>query len=321
MCKRIFPLLALAITLHGSQCWASTCSSSTDSEVVSCTNTFSPTDATGTYEFGNDGRLIVQFDTVLTTFMLTVTVNNTIDPIDFTVFPEGTVCVQYLSGQCEQYDFTGNAGGPHGVPVKNVDYKRLITLTLSYQTPQIAHDPAFGHAPGDSTTFTEDILASYSNFPLCSECDPTMGGKTPGLSSIVALDQPLVGNDTFCFVSPQANQTFQAGREIEVAFQLFSGGPCLNNSGSPIRDKTARLSLSTTDTSGNIVFPRLRNKEEGNKFHFDHKDGVNEFDLSTQGLAPGTYTITVFGSMFSPQSVNIILVPCTGDCDDDKDDD
>jgi hypothetical protein len=318
MCKRILALFVLAISLFGTECWASTCSNDSTEGAVSCTNTFSPTDATGTYEFFGNGRLIVQFDTVLTTFTLTVTVNHTIDPIDFTVFPEGTACVQYPSGQCDQYDFTGNAGGPHGVPVKNVDYKRLITLTLSYQTPQTAHDPAFGHAPGDSTTFTEDILTSYSNFPLCSACDPTMGGKTPGLSSVVALDEPLSETDTFCFVSPQENQTFSVGQEIEVEFQLFPSGACLNNSGTPLRDKTARLSVSTTDTSGNVIFPRLRNKEEGNKFHFDHKDGVNEFDLSTHKLLPGRYTITIFGSKFSPQSVDIILISGT-DTDDDPD--
>jgi hypothetical protein len=145
-----------------------------------------------------------------------------------------------------------------------------------------------------------------------------MGGKTPGLSSVVALDEPLSETDAFCFVSPHEGDTFTVGQKIEVEFRLTNGADC--NSGTPIRDRTARFSLSTTDASGNVVFPRLRNKEEGNKFHFDHKDGVNEFDLSTKGLAPGPYTITVYGSKFSPQSVNINIVPCTGVCDDDEDD-
>jgi hypothetical protein len=248
---------------------------------------------------------------VLTTFTLTVTVDHTIDAIDFSVFPTGTVCVTYASngGQCDEYDFTGNAGGPNGVPVKNVDYKRLITLTLSYLTNQTAHNPAFGHAPGDNATavYSEDILTSYSNFPLPP--DPTMGGKLPGLSSVAAFDEPLTESDSFCFVSPTEGQTFTVGQEIEVAFRLFASGTCLNNSGTPIRDKTARVSLSTVDTSGNVVFPPLRNKEEGNKFHWDNKDGLNEFDLSTEGLAPGPYTITVFGSKFSPHSVDVTLLP------------
>jgi len=312
----MFALLALAISLFGTQCWASTCSNDSAEGVASCTNTFSPTDNTGTYEFFGNGRLVVQFDTVLTTFTLTVTVNHTIGALDPSVFPEGTACVFYLSGSCSQYDFTGNAGGPNGVPVKNKDYRRLITLTLSYLTSQTAHNPAFGHAPGESTTFTEDILTSYSVIPATS--DPTMGGKTPGLSSVVALDEPLESSDTFCLKSPQENQTFTVGQQIEVEFQLFASGPCLNNSGPPLRDKTARLSVSTVDSSGNVIFPRLRNKEQGNKFHFDRKEGVNEFDLSTHKLVPGRYTITIFGSNFSPQSVDINLIAGT-DTDDDPD--
>jgi hypothetical protein len=329
MRKPMFALLALAISLLGTPCWAAICSNpppttttSATTVVVSCTNQFSPTVTTATYDFSStgDGILIVQFRTVLTTFTLTVTVNHTIDKINNPdEFPEGTVAVTYFNGQTDQYDFTGNAGGPNGVPVKNTDYKGLINLKLSYFTNQVIHNPAFGHAPGDSTTITEDILTSYSVFPLCTECgDPTMDGDTPGLSSVVALDEPLSETDTFCFVSPQENQTFSVGQEIEVAFQLFSSGTCLNNSGTPIRDKTARFSLSTKDSSGNVIFPRLRNREKGNKFHFDHEDGVNEFDVSTHRLLPGSYTITIWGSKFSPQSVDIIVVAGT-DTDDDPD--
>src|SRR5713101_5450857 len=311
MCRRVFALLALAISLFGTQCWASTCSNDATTGVVSCTNTFSPTDSTGTYEFFGNGRLIVQFNTVLTTFTLTATVNHTIDQLDPNEFPAGTVCVAYTTNQCDQYDFTGNAGGPNGVPVKGTDYKGLINLTLSYLTFQDILDPAFGHAPGDSTTITEDILTGYSSSPTVG--DPTMDGSTPGLSSVVALNVPLsqVG-DTFCLVSPTPGQTtFSAGqvKVIEVTFQLFmfSGGSC---TGTPLRDKTARFSLSMTDTGGNIVFPPLVDKEEANKFHWDNKDGLNEFDLSTVGLAPGNYTITLFSSKFSPpQSVDITIAP------------
>lgn len=307
MFRRIFALLALAFALFGTQCWAQC----VETEGLSCTNTFSPGTTTGTYNFFGDGTLTVQFETVLTTFSLTVTVNHTIDPIDPNEFPAGTVCVAYESNgnRCAQYDFTGASGGPNGVPVRNVDYKGLITLTLSYLTNQTVHDPAFGHAPGDITTFTENILVGYSSSPFS---DPTMAGKTPSLSSVVALDEPLTESDTFCFVSPQPNQIVTVGQELDVTFQLFSGagGPC-PNSGTPIRDKTAVFSLSTTDpNTGNSVFPPLVDKEEGNKFHWDHKDGVNEFDLSTVGLTPGTrYTITVFSSKFSPQTISFSTAP------------
>ena len=319
MFKRIFGFLALAFSLFGTQSWAATCFFDGEG-VPSCTNTFSPAAGgnTGTYDFSatGDGKLIVQFDTVLTTFTLTVAVNHMIDPLDPSEFPVGTVCVQYEFNisQCDEYDFSGNPAvttGPNGVPVKNKDYKGLITLTLSYFTSQTANTPAFGHAPGDNATavYSEDILTGYSNFP---NSDPTMGGTLPGLSSVVALREPLAENDTYCWVSPADGQTSTVGETIEVSFQLFPGGPCVGNSGTPVRDKTATLSLSTTDTNGNPVFPSHLAKEEANKFHWDNKNGVNEFDLSTEGLQPGTYTITVFSSKFSPQNRQINLTPRTG---------
>jgi hypothetical protein len=312
MCKRILGLLAVAFSLFGTQCWAATCSS--ESAAPSCTNTFSPTDTTGTYEFFGDGELKVRFGAVLTTFNLTVTVNHTIDPLDPNEFRTGTVCVKYAfnGGQCDEYDFTGNKGGPNGVPVKNIDYRMMITLELSYITNQTIHTPAFGHAPGDNATavFSQNILRGYSNFPVFS--DPTMCGVVPDLSTVAALDEPLTENDSYCWVSPMEGQTFTVGQDIEVSFQLFPSGICLNNPGTPIRDKTARLSLSTTDTMGNVVFPPRLDKEEGNKFHWDNKNGVNEFDLSTEGLQPGTYTITVFSSKFSPQSRDVTLTPGSG---------
>jgi hypothetical protein len=306
MCKRIFALLALAFGLFGTQCWAATCSPS--EEGVSCTNTFSPTNTSNTYEFFGDGRLTVQFDTVLTTFSLTVTVNHTLDPLDPSEFPAGTVCVKYSGngGQCDQYDFTGTSAGPNGVPVKNTDYKGLITLTLSYinSGSQTIHNPAFAHAPGDITTFTEDILTSYSVFPTFS--DPTMGGTTPGLSSVAAFDEPLAdnGTDTFCSLTqtPTNNPSGQKS-QIEVALKMVTGSDC---SAAGLRDKTARLTVSTFDSSGNVVFPALKNVE-GNKFHWDSKNGLNEFDISTDGLVSGqTYTITVFSSKISPQSITFI---------------
>ncbi len=305
MYRRIFALLALAISLFGTQCWACV-----PGEVpLSCTNTFDPNDTTGTFDFSatGDGIVKITFKTVLTTFMLTATINHTIDPISTDEFPAGTVAVTYANGQMDEYDFSGNAGGPNGVPVKGVDYVGLINAELIYFTNQTVHTPAFGHAPGDNATatFTEDILTGYSVFPLFT--DPTMCGTLPGLSTLAALDEPLVESDTYCLVSPTSNQTFTVGQVIEVTYQLFSTGTCVNNTGTPIRDKTAHLTFSTMDAFGNTVLPAVQDKEEGNKFHWDNKSGLNEFDLSTVGLTAGTYTISVRSSKFSPQSVNVTL--------------
>jgi hypothetical protein len=313
MFKRIFAFLALAFALFGTQCWAVTCTPIEEGG-LSCTNTFDQNDPTNTYNFSGtgDGILTVQFDTVLTTFTLTVTVNHVIDPLDPKEFPSGTVCVLYQSngGQCDQYDFTGSAVGPNGVPVKNTDYKGLISITLSYFTSQTIHTPAFGHAPGDNATavYSEDILTSYSSLPIE---DPTMSGKTPGISSVAALDEPFSEADTFCSLSlsvPEEGNSLQEADEIEVALKVGSGtgSSC---TGKGIRDKTARFSVWTTDFSGNVVFSKLKVKEEGNKFHWDSKNGVNELDLSTEGLAAGTYTITVTSSKFSPQDISFTVAP------------
>ena len=309
MCKRVSVFLALAFAFFGTQCWASigpqTC---TPSESPSCMNTFSPGVTEGVYDFTGtgDGKLTVHFVTVLTTFNLMVTFNHTIDPLDPHVFPEGTVCTPYTTNgiRCDQYDFTGNAGGPHGVPIRNTDYKGLITLTLDYFASQAAQSPAFGHAPGDITTFTKEILTAYFQ-PAFS--DPVKIGKVPGLSSVVSLDEPLDGNHCFRFVSPGRNQPFTVGQEIEVEFRLFG-----NNSGctgKPIRDTDARLTVAMTDSSGNFVSLAPIRNEEGKKFRFDPKDGVNVRELDTEGLAPGSYTITVFSDEFSPQSVSFFLAP------------
>jgi hypothetical protein len=311
MSKRVSVFLALAFALIGTQCWANigpqTC---TPSESNHCTNTFSPGVTEGVYDFTGtgDGKLTVDFVNVLTTFTLTVSFTHTIDPLDPHVFPEGTVCTTYSGNgsRCDQYDFTGNAGGPHGVPVKGADYRGLITLTLIYTTNQLAQKPAFGHAPGDITTFTVDILTNYS--PSDFSTDPTKRGKLPGLSSVVSLDEPLDENDCFQFVSPTKNQSFTVGQEVEVEFQLFRGAAC---TGKPIRDKDARLSLAMVDPSNGafLSFPRIRNDDGGNKFQFDPKDGVNERELDTEGLAPGKYTITVFSDEFPPHSVSFFLAP------------
>ena len=303
---RIFGLFALAISLSGTQCRAVPCGVE-EAPPCSITNTFSPGQTEGVYDFTStgDGKLVVDFVTVLTTFTLTATVNHTIDPAPG--FPEGTAAVFYASGQQDQYDFTGNAGGPNGVPVKGHDYRGLITLTLSYLTFQAVHTPAFLHAPGDNAgaVYTEDILTSYSTNPVA---DPTMKGKLPGLSSVAAFDEPGA-NDSFCLVSPQPPATFEVGQEIEVAFRLTPPSTsCTSNTGNSIRDKDARLSV--VDSQGN--FQTIRN-EEGNKFHFDKDDGVNERDLNTEGLLPGTYTVTLFSDEFSPQDFTFTLTPCTGE--------
>jgi hypothetical protein len=308
---RIFGLFALAFALCGTQCWAQGSNTCVGGEGLSCTNPFSPGVTIGTYDFGGDGQLTVEFDTVLTLFTLTVTVDHTIDPRDTTVFPIGTLCVtyQFNGSQCDEYDFSGNAGGPNHVPVKNVDYKRLIKLTLSYISNQQIRTPAFGHAPGDNATavYNEDILTAYSSFPVPG--DPTMKGTTPGLSAVAAFDVPFTETgDSPCSLSMQPPLPV-VGQVIEVQYRLTHGPS--TNCPNGIRDTTARFTLAQTDpSSGNLIsFPALPDQEEGNKFHWDNKSTTNELDVSTVGLQPGHYTITVFSTKVSPQEVSFDLAP------------
>lgn len=223
--------------------------------------------------------------------------------LDSRVFPTGTSCFHYFDSLCHEYAFSGNATGPNGVPVLRVDYNRPgIKLELTYFGPDQAHDPAFAHAPGESTTFSEDILAQYFNAP--PDDDTMCSDPIPGLSSVIALNKPLEENDTYCRVSPQDGQTFRVGVDVEVAFRLFASGICTGNTGTPLRDRDALVSLAKS-VSGGVVFQQLRIK----RFHFDHLEGVNRTKIDTEDLTPGTYFITVRSDEFSPQTRQIRLVP------------
>ena len=273
---------------------------------------FSPGNNSFLYDFrAFDGSTLrVNFvGGVITTFTLivrdvTLTDAQLAPRLDPRVFPTGTSCFHYFDSLCHAYDFSGNAGGPNGVPVLRVDYNRPgIKLELSYFSSDDAHEPAFAHAPGESTTFSRDILEEYFRAP--SEDDTMCSDPIPGLSSVIALNKPLEENDTYCWVSPQDGQTFRAeDEEIEVAFRLFASGPCTGNTGTPLRDRDARVSLAKL-VNGEIVFQPIRIKH----FHFDHGEGVNEAEIETEELTPGTYFITVRSDEFSPPTRRIFVVP------------
>lgn len=224
--------------------------------------------------------------------------------LDPRVFPTGTSCFHYFDSLCHEYAFSGNAGGPNGVPVLRVDYNRPgVQLTVNYFTADQASDPGFGHAPGESTTFSRDILRNYVAAP--SSDDTMDSDPIPGLSSVIALNKPLEESDTYCWVSPRDGQTFRSEHEeIEVAFRLFASGPCTGNTGRPLRDRDARLSLAKL-VNGELVIQHVRIEH----FRFDHREGVNEAEIETEDLPPGTYVITVRSDEFSPQTERIFIVP------------
>ncbi|HLX85121.1 MAG TPA: hypothetical protein VKR59_14570 [Terriglobales bacterium] len=319
-------LVFMAIAMAGSV--SSTKAQSICDDLSSCIQLdFSSGVPSQTYDFGPDGSLTVRFDTVLAPFTLAVYVTHPFDStcvgtctpqisLDPTEFPSGTVCVNYPTnpqGTCDQYNFLGNvaANPDNGLPMKNVQFKGLITLTLTYSTGQTVHLPAFGHAPGDAvdSEYTENILTSYSDpsATFCPDCiDPTMGGKTPGISSVIALDEPLTGTETLCSFSAQPLKSASGQNPlVEVSFQLFSNSSC---TGTPLKDKTASLSVASTDASLDFLgFAPLINGGDSNKFHWDGKTGMNVQDINTQGLTDGTYSATVISSFFSPTSATFCI--------------
>jgi hypothetical protein len=318
---RMIVLALLVLTVAATPGWAQTQTCTPPEEGNSCTITFSPGTqgtSTGIFDFSGtgDGILAFKFDTVLTTFTLTVTANDvsSIDNIDQNELP-GATCIDYVNGHCVRYDLTGNAGGPNGVPVRGTDYQGLINMTLNYDSLQQIDIPVFGHAPGDNSTdvFSENILTSYvdENAPSCTlSCEePAMGGKTPSLSSFAALTQPFAGQALIVCPALQAiphSSTAGSNPLVEVNFQLIaSGGNC--TSGPFLRDKTASLFVASSDTNGNLVFANLINGGAANKFHYDSKTGLNVQDINTNGLPAGFYYVTVISSQFSPVTTTFTL--------------
>jgi len=256
---------------------------------------------------------------VLTSFMLTVTANEvtSITNLDPTEFPN-TVCIPYSGNgfKCVRYDVTGNVGGPNGVPVRGVDYRGLISVTLTYDSSVQVDIPAFGHAPGDNATdvFSEDILTSYvdEHAPSCTNCEgPAMGGKTPGISSFAALDKPFPNSaqgEIVCPFLTAVPQTSSSGQNpiVEVSFKLVASS-CSTDP--PLRDKTATLSVASVDPSNppNLVFASLINGGDSNKFHFDSKNGVNVQDINTNKLPSGSYFVTVSSTLFSPVTTTFTI--------------
>jgi len=328
---RFVPFLVLGLLLVATPSFAASSANclptSGDNPTFSISCHFTP-DPSGvssaTFDFSpqGDGVMTVQFETVLKTFDVIVTANEFAvipNPVDPSEFPTGTVCITYFNGHCVRYDFSGTAlpGGLNGVPVKGVDYRGLITLTLNYVSFQNVHIPAFAHAPGEnsnSTTFSEDILTSYvdtaSNCPNC-DLDPAMGGKTAGLSPFAALDKPFATTPGIPGIVCSLTAAYQTSASdqnpiVEVSFKLVaSGGNC--STGPFLRDKTATLSVALN--SDPVSFADLINGGDSNKFHFDNKSNTNIQDINTNKLPAGSYFVTVRSNLFAPVRTPSFTVP------------
>jgi len=146
---RVLALSVLAFLLLVAPSWAQSstnCGSTVgDGSPWSITCHFVPgPSGSATFDFSpqGDGTMTMQFETVLTDFHVTLTANEFAsptpgipNPLDPNEFPSGTVCIAYFNERCVRYDFSGDlvsGAGLDGVPVKGVDFRGLITLTLNY---------------------------------------------------------------------------------------------------------------------------------------------------------------------------------------------
>jgi hypothetical protein len=328
MLIRIFGLFALAFVLCGTQAWADSSAVCTPGDgFIACQFVQGTTNVTGTFDFGVDGVISFQFDTILASFELDVSaVEDAAFAFSGPDFPAGTVCIPYNGftngngGHCVRYNVTGTP-----FPVKGVNFSGLITVLLNYDsTPIFNGIPAFGHAPGDTTTaaFSEDILTFYvdPNAPNCTNCDdPGMGGKIPGISSFEAFKKPFASpvpsnGYTVCNVpgSPgltavSQNSTSGNNPIVEVSFKLAADfAHC--STGPFLRDKTATLSVGVENlVTGNVTPQPLINGGDSNKFHFNNQNGVNVQDINTNGLPSGTYQVTVISTVFAPVNTTFII--------------
>lgn len=319
---RILAFLALAFVLFVTPSWATDAVCTPGDGFIGCKFVQGTTNVTGTFDFGMDGVISFQFDTILASFELDVSavedtaLNYTTPSFTGPDFPTGTVCIPYNGftngngGHCVRYNVTGTP-----FPVKGVNFSGLITVLLNYDsTPIFNGIPAFGHAPGDTTNspFSEDILTFYvdPNAPNCTNCeDPGMGGKIPGISSFQAFKKPFAGGqgDTVCsspgLTAVSQNSSNGNNPIVEVSFKLVApGGDCTH--GPFLRDKTATLSVGLVDGFGNVTPQPLVNGGDSNKFHFNNQNGVNVQDINTNGIASGTQlNITVMSTVFAPVNI------------------
>ncbi len=237
-------------------------------------------------------------------------------------FPPGTTCWHYSSenGFCTFYAATGNiVGHPGGLPQQGIDYAGKYTIKIAYFSQDTAQDPGIAHEHEGSPFYDEDMQPYFFSPSATPGTDPAGAGQSNGFSKFAMINKPLVRNGNFCGFERPLNisgRTFEAGEPIEAEFRLTTGPPPCG--GNNIRDAIARLSLSLITPQGPVLITNIHSvdhKNTGNLFRFD--DGEYEFDLSTKGLKPGLYQLTVTSNSFKPQSVFFRLRGDGKDRDDD----
>jgi hypothetical protein len=232
------------------------------------------------------------------------------------------LCIIYEgeNGFCEDYQVrcTDTSGNSIACPTGPTP----ASITSSYATQQTITNPGFLTTPLGINDWSNTFYAYF-----LPRIDATIKGRTTGFSEFVAVDlgasntqaaaqftrlEPLQSADLgasstqaapqFKFLGPLQNDVriFPVGTIIPVEFQLTSIAP----PGIPVTDAIAGITLTMlSGANGNPISRAVL--EIPSAFRFE--EGEYVYDLSTAGHAPGIYSVTVFGNVFVPQSVQFTL--------------
>ena len=178
-----------------------------------------------------------------------------------------------------------------------------VFVSTSYDTSQSITNPGFLHAPTGTDNW-ENIFTSFSLFKV----DPTTTGKTKNFSDFVAVDlgvPPGVTAGTFGGfgppLAPQNPRVFSVGYTIPVKVTATS----VSNPKVIVSNASVFLSLAKGTVS--IPFSQANKKGSNNQLIYNPVLRDYEYYLSTVGLAPGTYSITVYSNSFSAHTVSFQL--------------
>jgi len=153
--------------------------------------------------------------------------------------------------------------------------------TISFTVDEAVVGSATTNASGVATlNYNPSALTPGSHTVQASFAGQTIDGITFNLSTSNTQTLQVIYN-FIGFLPPLGSGTFKAGSTIPVKFQLT------DYYGNYISTATAQISVdSNAGTSSG-------SSNNGNYFRYDPTNNQYIFNLSTKGMSPGTYTITV----------------------------
>jgi hypothetical protein len=276
---------------------------------------YSPATTVNIFNFGSDsikfnflGSVLTGFDMYVTkTQVLCMDLSSQLQPF----FAVGTSGVQFSheGGFCDTYTVAkGGIGFPD--PVPGTDFTGQIQVVMGYFPGNQAKDPGLAHAVGSSPTFTQNVILYFAP-QFMPGTDDGDDGTVDGFSRFTPVNIPFTNGQAgyFCGLfspAPPQGFAFSVGQNITVKFQLTTGPNC---SGQNILNAVARLSLVKSVGAG-FVFQDVQSSGGANNLNYFREAGSTYiFNLSTTGLTPGSYVISISSDAAAPVSQPIQLVP------------